>query len=154
MAFQGDTKKKSDSDLDYWQPVIYISSDEFAQLMEKLRPVMDAANIGDRKPYVEAIKALVRSVLPGITPKEMDEMGVSEAMALVSGVTIKTQSMSNRTLAQIKDEKVVKRDEFDGLIADFKNKYNKLKKIRENKYDFSVERNKNTWYWLPVEDLP
>ncbi|MBO4673396.1 MAG: VWA domain-containing protein [Bacteroidaceae bacterium] len=154
MAFQGDTDKKAENGLDYWQSIIYISSDEFAQLMEKLQPVMAAANTGNRKPYVDAIKELTRSMIPDITPKEMDEKDVKEIMALVAGLNVKTGSLGGRTLIQIQDDKIVKQDEFDGMIADFRNKYNKLKKIRENKYDFSVERNKTTWYWIPVEDLP
>lgn len=154
MAFQGYTDKFAENGLDYWQSVVYISSDEFAQLMEKLTPVMSAANTGNRKPYIEAMKELVRSMIPDITPKEMDEKDVKEIMALVAGLNVKTGSLGGRTLIQIQDEQIVKQDEFDGMIADFRNKYNKLKKIRENKYDFSVERNKTTWYWIPVEDLP
>lgn len=154
MAFQGDTDKKAGNGLDYWQPIIYISSDEFAQMMEKLQPVMNAANSGNRKPYVDAMKELVRSMLPDITPREMDEKDVKEIMALVAGLNVTTGSLGGRTLLQIQDDKVVKQEEFDGMIADFKNKFQKLKKIRENKYPFSVERNKTTWYWIPVEDLP
>ena len=115
---------------------------------------MAAANTGNRKPYVDAMKELTRSMIPDITPKEMDEKDVKEIMALVAGLNVKTGSLGGRTLIQIQDDKIVKQDEFDGMIADFRNKYNKLKKIRENKYDFSVERNKTTWYWIPVEDLP
>ncbi len=155
MAFQGYTDKRDASkNLDYWQPIVYISSDEFAQLMEKLQPVMSAATTGNRKPYVDAMKELTRSMIPDITPKEMDEKDVKEIMALVSGLNVKTGSLGGRTLIQIQDENVVKQDEFDGMIADFQNKFRKLKKIRENKYDFSIERNKTTWYWIPVEDLP
>lgn len=155
MAFQGYTDKKdTNQNLEYWQPIVYISSDEFAQLMEKLQPVMSAANTGNRKPYVDAMKELTRSMIPDITPKEMDEMDVKEIMALVAGLNVKTGSLGGRTLIQIQDENVVKQDEFDGMIADFRNKFLKLKKIRENKYPFSVERNKTTWYWIPVEDLP
>ena len=155
MAFQGYTDKRdANQNLEYWQPIVYISSDEFAQLMEKLQPVMSAANTGNRKPYVDAMKELTRSMIPDITPKEMDEMDVREIMALVAGLNVKTGSLGGRTLIQIQDENVVKQDEFDGMIADFRNKFLKLKKIRENKYDFSVERNKTTWYWIPVEDLP
>lgn len=154
MAFQGDTDKTAENGLNYWQPIIYISSDEFAQLMEKLQPVMTAANTGNRKPYVDAMMALTRSMLPDITQQEMAEMDTKEIMALVAGLNVKTLSLKGRTLIQIQDENIVKQDEFDGMIADFRNKYNKLKKIRENKYDFSVERNKTTWYWIPVEDLP
>ena len=155
MAFQGYTDKVDESkNLDYWQPIVYISSDEFAQLMEKLQPVMSAASTGNRKPYVDAMKELTRSMIPDITPKEMDEKDVKEIMALVAGLNVKSGSLGGRTLIQIQDENVVKQEEFDGMIADFKNKYNKLKKIRENKYDFSIERNRTTWYWIPVEDLP
>lgn len=155
MAFQGYTDKKdAGKNLEYWQPIVYISSDEFAQLMEKLQPVMSAANTGNRKPYVDAMKELTRSMIPDITPKEMDEKDVKEIMALVAGLNVKSGSLGGRTLIQIQDENVVKQDEFDGMIADFQNKFRKLKKIRENKYDFSIERNKTTWYWIPVEDLP
>jgi hypothetical protein len=100
------------------------------------------------------MKELTRSMIPDIAPKEMDEKDVKEIMALVSGLNVKTGSLGGRTLIQIQDENVVKQDEFDGMIADFQNKFRKLKKIRENKYDFSIERNKTTWYWIPVEDLP
>jgi len=156
MAFEGYTKKKTNTDLDYWQPIIYISSDEFAGLMEKLQPVMNAANTGstDRKPYVEAIKALIRSMVPDITEQEMDEKDVKEVMALISGLNEASNSLKGRTLIQIQDENIVSLAEFDGMIAEFRNKYNKLKKIREQKYPFSIERNKTTWYWIPVEDLP
>lgn len=156
MAFQGYTDKKTSTELDYWQPIIYISSDEFASLMEKLQPVMTAANAGsaDRKPYVAAIKALIRSMVPDITEREMDEKDVKEVMALISGLNVTSQSLGGRTLIQIQDENVVPLAEFDAMIAEFRNKFNKLKKIREQKYAFSIARNKTTWYWIPVEDLP
>ena len=154
IAFQGNTDKTDENGLDYWQPVLFISSDEFAQLMEKMQPVMSAAITGERKPYVEAMKGLVRSMIPDITPKEMDEKDVKEIMTLVFGLNVKLNSLKGRNLSQIMNEKIVKQDEFNQIIANFRIKYNRLKKIRENKYDFSVERNKTTWYWLPVEDLP
>ena len=156
MAFEGYTKKRTTTDLEYWQPIIYISSDEFAGLMEKLQPVMNAANSGstDRKPYVEAIKALIRSMVPDITEQEMDEKDVKEVMALIAGLNEASNSLKGRTLIQLQDENIVSLSEFDGMIAEFRNKYNKLKKIREQKYPFSIERNKTTWYWIPVDDLP
>jgi hypothetical protein len=122
--------------------------------MEKLKPVMSAASTGNRKPYVDAMKELVRSMIPDITPREMDEKDVKEIMALVSGLNVKSGSLGGRTLIQIQDENIVQQPEFDGMIADFQNKYRKLDKILSNKYDFSVERNKTVWYWIPVEDLP
>ena len=156
MAFPGYTPKQAYSKLEYCQPIIYISSDEFAGLMEKLQPVMQATSEGssDRKPYVAAMKALIRSMLPDITEKEMDEKDVKEVMALIAGLNETSQSLRGKTLIQIQDETIVPAAEFDAMIAEFQNKYNKLKRIREQKYPFSITRNKNTWYWIPVEDLP
>lgn len=155
MAFQGYTDKKdSNKNLDYWQPIVYISSDEFQQLMEKLQPVMTAAGTGNRKPYVDAMKELTRSMIPDITPSEMDNKDVKEIMALVAGLNVKSGSLGGRTLIQIQSEDVVSQDEFDGMIAEFQQKFNKLKKIRETEYPFSIVRNTTRWYWIPVEDLP
>ena len=154
MAFQGYTDKKASNGLDYWKPIIYISSDELAQMMEKLRPVSNAASTTNRRPFVNAIKALLRSMVPDITETEIDNMDVKEVMAMIAGLNVKSGSLGGRTMIQIQDEKIVDKDEFDNLIAEFTRKYRKLEKIMTNKYEFSVERNKTIWYWIPVEDLP
>ena len=153
FAFDGYVDKQMEG-MDIWNPVIYISDEEIACLMEKLRPVMSAANTGERKAYIEALKELARAMIPDITPQEMDEKDVKEILSLVAGLNVKTGSLGGRTLIQIQNNKIVGDDEFDGIIADFRNRYNRLQKIRETKYGFSVERNKKTWYWIPVEDLP
>lgn len=154
MAFQGYTDKKASNDMDYWQPIIYISSDELAQMMEKLRPVSNAATTTNRRPFVNAVKALLRSMIPDITESEIDNMDVKEIMAMIAGLNVKSGTLGGRTLIQIQDENIVDKDEFDGMIADFIRKYRKLEKIMTQKYEFSVERNKTIWYWIPVEDLP
>jgi hypothetical protein len=154
MAFNGEVSIKSPNGQDYWQPIIYISSDEFHQLIERLRPVRVAAADGNRKPYVEALKALIRSMVPEITEEDMNAKDVKEIMALVAGLNVKTGSLGGRTLIQIQDENIVDNVEFQGMIAQFNNKFDKLAKINENKYPFSVERNKTWWYWIPVSDLP
>ncbi len=155
MAFQGYTSQKTQDDnaYEYWKPIVYISSDEFASLMETLQKVMNAANEGssDRKPYINSIKALVRAMVPDITEKEIDEKGYDEVMALISGLPVQTDQTKRIPIIKIADLPQV---EFDGIIADFRNKYNKLKKIREQAYPFSIEHNKTRWYWIPVEDLP
>lgn len=153
FAFEGYVDKQMDG-VNLWKTVLYISSDELAQLMEKLQPLMNAAETGERKAYIEALKELARAMIPDITPQEMDEKDVKEILSLVAGLNVKKSSLGGRTLIQIQNNKIVGDDEFDEIIKDFRNKYNKLKKIRENKYYFSVERNKTTWYWIPVEDLP
>lgn len=154
MAFNGYTDIQDDNDQNYWQPIIYIESNELKQLMEKLAPVKRAAEQGNRKPYVEAMKALVRSMNPEITEGEMGNMDVRQIMDMVSGLNVQTNSLGRHTLLQIQDENVVNEETFNGMVTDFVAKYRKLETFLTSKYDFSVSRNKTKWYWIPVSDLP
>lgn len=155
LACRGKVDKMSSNKINYWQPVIYISEKEFLELMEKLAPVEVAAEQGNRKPYVDALMALVRSMLPDVTETQMGEMDTKEITAMISGLNVRSEALQGgRKLLHIQDEKKVKKAEFDAMIADFSNKYRKLKSIIGNSYTFSIMRNGTRWYWLPVEDIP
>jgi hypothetical protein len=158
-AFEGYVNKQDPSNgLDYWQPVIYISSDEFKELMGKFALVnsgVKASGTDNRKPYVDAMMELTRSMIPDITPEEMGKKDIGEIMALVNGLNVKTSSLSKYTLLDIQNEKKVKPEEFDGILAYFEDKYAILNNILSKEYPFSIERfDGQRWYWIPVEDLP
>lgn len=155
-AFYGQTAQKASNGQDYWKPVLLITSDEFAELMEKLKLVYQGASAGTRKSYVEGLKALIRTFMPEITEEEMGKKNVQQVMDLVMGLTVKTPSLSNHTIMEIQDEKIVGQEEFEGMVTDFKNKYEYLDHIKTGDYEFSVLRKTSNvrWYWLPVEALP
>lgn len=155
-AFNGQTAQKANNGQDYWKPVLFITNDEFSELMEKLKLVYQGATAGTRKAYVEGLKALIRTFMPEISEQEMGQKDVKQVMDLVLGLTVKTKSLSNYTLLEIQDEKIVKQEEFDRLVADFKTKYEYLENIKSSDYEFSVLRRTSNvrWYWLPVEALP
>ena len=149
-------KKDKESGYDYWQPVIYISNAEYNDLMSKLQPVMAAAEEGseDRRPFVDAMKELIRTLYGNIDEKEMMGKNTKEVMALVAGLNVKSEALSSgRTLMDIQDNKVVGQDEFATMISDFQNKYRKLDRIK-NGYKYSIKIVGDTWYWIPVQDLP
>lgn len=155
VSFSGYTKKKDPSDRDYWKPIIYISTDELSTLISQLQGVNTAAQQGDRKPYVDAMKALVRSMLPDISSSEMDAMGVQEVMNLITGLNASTQALKGPSLVQVQDPKAVSNAEFNGLVTRFTQKYNNLKKIKNDKnYKYSLMINNTKYYWIPIEDLP
>lgn len=157
MAFTGWAQQvDAKSGYDFWNTVVYISAPEFNDMMEKLQPVMAAAEKSstDRMPYINALKALVRLMVPDIEEKQMAEMSTGQIMGMVAGLPAKARALQGRSLKDIQDSQAVPQEEFDGLIAKFKNKYRKLYKIKDDKYDFSIVRNGVRWYWLPVEDLP
>lgn len=156
-AKEGYTPKKDKaSGYDYWQPVIYISNAEYNDLIGKLQPVMAAAEEGseDRMPYIEAMKELIRTLYGNIEEKDMMNKNTNEVMALVAGLNVKSEALSGgRTLMEIQDNKVVSQDEFATMISNFQNKYRKLDRIK-NGYKYSIKIVGDTWYWIPVQDLP
>lgn len=156
MAFEGYVPRKSSNNLEFWQPVIYISHQEYLMLMEQLKPVMEAADkhSDERKPYVDAMKALVRSMLPDITKADMDKMDNTEIMDKIMGLNVRTKALASYTLIDIQNETKVSKQQFDELITQFKDNYQKLEFIGQGTYAFSTRRNGVRWYWIPASDLP
>ena len=157
MAFESYAKKvDAKSGYDFWRPVVYISDAEYNSMMKKLQPVMAAAEKSstDRKPYINALKALIRVMVPDITENDMEKMSIPQVMLMVAGLPVTSEALQGRTLKDIGDNQVVQQEEFDNLIANFKNKYRKLDTIKDQGYAFSIRRNDTQWYWIPVEDLP
>ena len=156
MAFEGRVPKTSGGGLDYWKPVIYISHPEFMKLMEQLKPVMEAVenNPEDRRPYVEAMKGLVKSMLPGVSDQMMMKMDNKEIMAQIVGLNIKTRALEKHSLIDIQNDQVVSPETFAGLVSDFIGNYRKLEEILERRYPFTTKRNGVPFYWIPAEDLP
>ena len=156
VAFNGYVMKKDNAGNDYWKPVIYISSDEFNALLTRLEPVNRVAirRSDERKPYVDAIKALIRSMIPDITDAEMDMKSTQEVMALISGLNASTSTLNGPSLIQIQDPKAVTPEQFMSMVNDFTRKYKNLTKIKGAGYKYSLEVNNTRYYWIPVEDLP
>ena len=153
-AFNGHTDKKNKNGQDYWKPVLFITGEEFASMMETFKVVYMGATKGNRKAYVDALKKMIQTILPGITDDEMYKMDIKKVMNMVSGLIVKTKSLNSHSIQEIQEEKIVSPAEFDRMISDFKQKYEYLDNIRTSNYEFSVVQQGVRWYWLPVEALP
>lgn len=161
VAFTGYVPKKDSHTYDLWKPVAFMSSEEFGALMERLGALYNTvdSDMGttDRKPYVDAVKALIRVMVPDITEKDMDEMGISEVMRLAAGLNESSDAVKGRSLIEIQDSRVVPDDEYITLINSFRSKYKSLRDNIQNnpKYQYSFQTpNGQKFYWIPVEDLP
>ena len=155
-SYIGYTPKSDSQNREFWKPVIFISSDEFGLLVEKLQPVNLAAqrSSNDRKPYVEAMKALLRSMLPDISEAEMNAKGTQEIMNLITGLNVSTNAAKGPTLMQIQDPKSVPHQQYLSIINEFARKYRALQRIKSKGYNFVFVSNNIKYYWIPVEDLP
>lgn len=160
ISFIGYTKKRDGSGKkDLWKPVIFISHDELSVLLDKLAPLNRAAQMSDdtnRKPYVEAMKALLRSMMPDISESEMNKKGTQEIMNLIHGLNVSTDALEgfNYTLLEILDDKVVPKAEYLRILDSFRKKYKILEDISEGDYFYKLRSNGVTYYWIPVDLLP
>ena len=84
----------------------------------------------------------------------MMKKSTNEVMALVEGLNVKSDAFNNgRRLIDIQDNKVVSQDEFATMISDFQSKYRTLDRMK-NGYKYSIQIVGDTWYWIPVKNLP
>lgn len=157
FAFQGWTLKKEEkSGREFYKPVVFISSDEFKYLIEQLQPVYKVARSrsSSRAEYVDAMKALVKSLLPGITPEEISKKGYNEVMRLISGLNESTAALVGPSIQDIADPNVVNQGEYLSLVNAMVKKYQGLLNIQGSDYKYSREFAGIKYYWLPMEALP
>ena len=157
ISFIGYTREMSpELGESYWQPVICISEDEFKDLMTNLQGVMAAVSRGsdDRRPYVTAMKTLVRTMIPDITEAQMMQKGNKEIMAMAAGLSVSSDTLRGYTLEEILDSRIVPDEEFQRVITNFVDKFDKLDQMRTSEYPFSVMRNSTRWFWIPAAELP
>ena len=159
LAYDCYTDIKSPGKRDYWKPIVFLNQQEFNSLMKSFEGLYEAS-LNDRKSpgklreeYVNAIKALLKSLLPGIDEKQMAETSVEDVMMMVNGLPVKTGSMEKHSIKDISMKTKVSDKELRGLVSNFKKKYDRLKSIKDN-YFFSFEEGDVRYYWIPLEDMP
>lgn len=156
LSFKGYVNQTHKSGRDFFKPVIFISSDELNGLIERLAPVNDAAVVqtNDREPYVNAMKALIRAMVPDVTDAEMNRYGYKEIMSLVAGLNETSGALKDYTIAEIASHEAVSHTQYISIVQDFKRKFASLQRIKNSPYKYTRVFNDLKYYWLPVEDLP
>ncbi len=155
LAFRGFTAKKIEGRNAY-KPILFISSQELEALLNQLEGVnLATAETNDRGPYVNAMKALVVSLSPGLSEEEIKNMENGKIMQMVEGLNEPPASLlSKYTLNDIESTVKVKHSEFYTLVTKFSQKYEKLKRLKSRQYEYTYRANNLVYYWLPIEDLP
>lgn len=156
ITFKGYTQKVHKSGRSLFKPVVFISSDELNALIERLAPVNNAAVVqtNDREPYVRALKALIQSMVPDITDERMNSMGYNEVMATVAGLNEAASALKGPSVLEIANPQAVSHTEYASIVSDFRRKFQKLTRLKTEKYKYTRIFNGIKYYWLPVEDLP
>ena len=158
LNFRGYALRRDASGRNYFKPVIFISAEEFQELLKRLAPVAEAARnsqVKDRTPYIEALKALVKSLAPGMTDAQMAALSNGDIMNMIAGLNESAEALKSYSLNDLSDPQAVSPGEYSRIINDFQKKYENLLRIRQsNSYKFVKKCNGAVYYWIPIEDLP
>lgn len=158
LNFRGYASRRDVSGRNYFKPVIFISAEEFQELLKRLAPVAEAARnsqVKDRTPYIEALKALVKSLAPGMTDAQMAALSNGDIMNMIAGLNESAEALKSYSLNDLSDPQAVSAGEYSRIINDFQKKYENLSRIRQsNSYKFVKKFNGAIYYWIPIEDLP
>ena len=155
-AIEGYTKLKDGDNQKYWNYILYFSGDELSALINEMKDVYDAAKeeSGDRKPYIEAMRAIIKSHLGQYDDKNIDSKDVDELQRLLYGLNVHNDDKDhNYTLRDIQDPKKVSSAVYQTILDNFVKKYERLKEIQE-RYTYRVLLGKDYYYWIPIEYLP
>lgn len=157
MSFKGYTPRVDpESKRNYYKPVLFISSDELKTLVMKLQPVANEANrpSQDRMPYINALKALIRSFVPDITPEEMESMSQNDVMEIAAGLNEASESLKGYSIAALGDPHKVSYADYVSILKQFASKFRRLKNIQASSYPYTMEFNGAKYYWIPIDELP
>ncbi len=155
-ALEGYTRFKDPNNQKYWNYILYLSGDELGGLINEMKLVYEAAKegSGDRKPYINAMKAIIKSHLGQNDDKKIDNMDVEELQELLYGLNVHNDDREyNYTLKEIQDPRVVISSAYQTILDNFVKKYERLKEIQE-RYRYRVLLGKDYYYWIPIEYLP
>lgn len=159
LSLTGYTKKMTNGGRDYWKPVAFMSESEFDELLTSLSRLYEVSAGFNRNPgvvrekYVEAMKALTRSLIPGISEQQINSSSVEDVMAMINGLHESSGALKGYTIKDLSMPEKVSDNELKKLINTFRGKYSNLKSIREE-YFFTFVINKVKYYWIPIEELP
>lgn len=156
LNFRGYAKKRDVSGREYFKPVLFISNEELLELVKRLEPVNEAARTysTNREPYINAMKALVRSFAPDKSDAEMSKMGNGEIMNMIAGLNESARSLKSYSLNEIANAHVVSDQAYQAIIRDFSTKFRKLQFLPRNPRAFVKDFNGAKYYWIPISDLP
>lgn len=158
-AYGGYARVKDLGEDDNWRGVLYLSHDELMGLIERLRPLSEAAGNQntDRTKFVDAIRELLKAQLGGSYDENaINNMEPAELENKVYGiVNVKSDNMrfTKHSLKDWVNRREVNDEEYFDMLDRFEKKYSQFRKIAQG-YKYRMDIDGMYYYWIPLEELP
>ena len=143
---------------DYWNYVLYISEEELGSLLDELKGLREEAGKDnpnhDRTVFVDAMRALVKAHLGQNDDKGIDDMSEDELQRAIWGINVQTKMNNRINLKRLLDKEKTKLPEYKKMLDDFKKRYDKLLKYKQEGYIYTLKTPNNKYFWIPIDELP
>ena len=165
LAYSGYTKKDDGANHDYWQAVVFLSSEELIELIKKLEPLKMAAKVTtctseDRNNYVKAVAGIIQSMTEK-SAAEIEQMDLNEITRIIGGLNVSTPMLRGRqsekvyTLSEIKNEQACPNEDFKKILKKMSTKIEDLSALpKSSNFKYSFTQNGVKSYWVPLEMIP
>lgn len=164
-AFTGYAQKDDGEGRDYWNAIVYMSSEELLELIKKLEPLKKASRVNtyttqDRANYVSAVVQIVKS-MTGMDTDEIESKSTTEITQIIGGLNASTPMLKGKqtqkvyTLSDIKNAQACPDEEFKNILHVMANKIDNLSRLpQDSSFKYKFKQNAITSYWIPLEMIP
>lgn len=165
LAYTGYAKKDDGLNHDYWQAVVFLSSEELVELIKKLEKLKEAAKVNsysteDRANYVKAVAGIIQSMTEK-SADEIEQLTTDEITRIIGGLNVSTPMLRGRqsekvyTLSDIKNPKACPDEDFKRILKKMSTKIEDLSALpRSTNFKYSFTQNGVKSYWVPLEMIP
>lgn len=165
LAYTGYAKQDDGIGHDYWQAVVFMSSEELVELIKKLEPLKMAAKTTtysseDRANYVKAVAGIIQSMTEK-SSEEIEQMSTDEITRIIGGLNVSTPMLKGRqtskvyTLSEIKNANACPDEDFKKILKSMSTKIEDLGALpKSSAFKYSFVQNGIKSYWVPLEMIP
>lgn len=142
--------KPGNSTNEIFVPILFISHEEFIDLLKQLSVLNSSNFVSNRTAYYEALKSLANTFFGNTN---VDQIEIQDLMAQMYGIPFKPSSLAGVKIIDILDTKRVTQDQLSQYIESFQQRLRRLEKIKNNE-EYTFLSNGLNYYWIPVVELP
>jgi len=131
--------------------VLFFSQNELEELIQQLSRINASDVISDAKAFQDAIVKMGQAMLGQFNEDEIRNMDMDKLLGQIYGIPVPI----NLCGLDIKRIPNMDREDLKDYITVFKNKLERLKRINsDSNYDGRFQRNRITYYWIKMEEMP
>ena len=143
--------RTSKSDNRLFDYVLFFSQNELEELIQQLSKINSSDVISDAKAFQDAIVKMGQAMLGQFNEDEIRNMDMDKLLGQIYGIPVPL----NLCGLDIKRIPNMDKEDLKDYITFFRNKLDRLKRINsDSNYDGRFQRNRITYYWIPMDDMP